>query len=41
MDQYQQCIHKSRYSRWLLEEKRRERWDETVNRYVNFLVDRG
>jgi len=41
MDQYQQFIHKSRYARWMPEEKRRERWDETVNRYVNFWVDRG
>ena len=34
MNQYQQFIHKSRYARWMPEEKRRERWDETVNRYV-------
>ena len=41
MDQYQQFIHKSRYARWLPEESRRERWDETVNRYVDFWKDRG
>ena len=41
MDQYQQFIHKSRYARWLPEEGRRERWDETVNRYVDFWVNRG
>ena len=41
MDQYQQFIHKSRYARWLPEENRRERWDETVNRYVDFWVKRG
>ena len=41
MDQYQQFIHKSRYARWLPEEGRRERWDETVNRYVDFWKDRG
>jgi ribonucleoside-diphosphate reductase alpha chain len=41
MDQYQQFIHKSRYARWLPEQKRRERWDETVNRYVDFWKDRG
>ena len=41
MNQYQQFIHKSRYARWLPEEGRRERWDETVNRYVDFWKDRG
>jgi len=41
MDQYQQFIHKSRYARWLPEQKRRETWAETVNRYVSFWVDRG
>lgn len=33
---YQQFIYKSRYSRWLEEENRREEWDETVARYFNF-----
>jgi len=41
MDQYQQFIHKSRYARWIPEEKRRESWHETVNRYVDFWKDRG
>ena len=41
MDQYQQFIHKSRYARWLTEEKRRETWEETVQRYVDFWVNRG
>jgi ribonucleoside-diphosphate reductase alpha chain len=41
VDQYQQFIHKSRYARWLPEQGRRERWDETVNRYVDFWKDRG
>ena len=41
MDQYQQFIHKSRYARWLPEEGRRESWAETVNRYVEFWVERG
>jgi len=40
VDQYQSFIHKSRYARWLPEEGRRETWDETVNRYVDFWVDR-
>ena len=40
MDQYQQFIHKSRYARWLPEESRRETWEETVTRYVDFFKDR-
>ena len=39
MDAYQQYIHKSRYARYLPEEKRRETWEETVRRYVNFWGD--
>ena len=41
MDAYQQYIHKSRYARYLPEEKRRETWEETVNRYVDYWVDRA
>ena len=41
MDQYQQFIHKSRYARWLSDENRRETWEETVQRYVDFCVNRG
>ena len=41
MDAYQQYIHKSRYARYLPEEQRRETWEETVNRYVNFWFDKG
>jgi ribonucleoside-triphosphate reductase len=33
---YQQFIHLSRYSRWLPNEKRRETWEETVDRYFDF-----
>lgn len=33
---YQQFIHLSRYSRWKDEEGRRETWEETVDRYLNF-----
>ena len=40
MDKYQQFIHKSRYARWLSEEGRRETWEETVQRYVDFWVNR-
>jgi len=32
----QQYIHSSRYARWLPEKSRRETWDETVDRFVNF-----
>lgn len=41
MDEYQSFIHKSRYARWLDDKGRRETWEETVNRYVNFWVERG
>ena len=40
MDQYQSFIHKSRYARWLEEEGRRETWEETCSRYVNFFKER-
>lgn len=33
---YEEFIYKSRYSRWLEEEKRRENWDETVLRLVSY-----
>lgn len=36
---YQQYIHLSRYSRWLPDEKRRETWAETVNRYFKFFQE--
>ena len=37
---YQQYIHRSRYARYLPEEKRRERWHETVSRYFEFFKGR-
>ena len=40
MDQYQQYIHKSRYARYLDGEQRRETWDETIDRYLQFFIDR-
>ena len=40
MDQYQSFIHKSRYARWLEEEGRRETWEETVKRYIDFFKER-
>ena len=33
---YEDYIAISRYARYLPEEKRRETWGETVNRYVNY-----
>ena len=38
--EYQQFIHLSRYARYLPDKKRRETWEETVDRYVNFFTDR-
>ena len=40
MDAYQQYIHKSRYARYLPDEQRRETWEETIYRYLNYWVDR-
>jgi len=37
--QYQQFIHLSRYSRWSYDHKRRESWEETVDRYFNFFKE--
>lgn len=34
---YSEFIHKSRYARYLPEQERRETWDETVDRYTEFL----
>ena len=39
MDYYQQYIAKSRYSRFLQDSKRRENWDETVDRYMAFMKE--
>lgn len=36
MDSYQTYIAKSRYARYLPQEKRRETWTETVSRYCDF-----
>lgn len=36
---YQQFIYKSRYSRYLPEKSRRESWEETVQRYIEFMSD--
>jgi len=39
MDSYSQFIAKSRYARYLSDEKRRESWDESVDRYLKFMVE--
>ena len=36
---YQSFIHMSRYSRWLEDQNRRETWEETIDRYLSFMVD--
>ena len=35
---YQEFIHKSRYARWIEDEGRRENYDETVDRYINYMM---
>lgn len=35
---YQQQIHKTKYARWNETEGRREHWEETVDRYLSFMV---
>ena len=36
MKDYSKYIHKSRYARWNEKAKRRETWEETVDRYMEF-----
>ena len=36
---YQQYIHKSRYARFVDEDKKRESWPETVTRYFDFMAN--
>lgn len=36
---YEEFIYKSRYARWLEKENRRENWDETVNRLVDYYCE--
>lgn len=36
---YQQFIHVSRYARWRDQDNRRETWEETVDRYLDFMCD--
>jgi len=39
ISEYQKLIHKSRYARYLDSEGRRETWEETVNRYCDYMGD--
>jgi len=36
---YQSFIHRSRYARWVEEENRRESWEETVDRFMDNVVE--
>lgn len=38
---YEEYIHKSRYARYITGEQRRESWEETVQRYVDYFKERG
>lgn len=38
--EYQSFIALSRYARWRPEENRRETWEETVNRYIDYWLDK-
>ena len=40
MDQYQQYIAISKYARFIEEEGRRETWDESVDRYIQYFSDK-
>ena len=40
MNDYQKFIAVSRYARWMDEENRREAWEETVGRYVDYITEK-
>lgn len=40
MEAYQSYIHTSRYARWLEEKGRRETWEETVDRWWNYMTEK-
>ena len=40
MNDLQKYIHLSKYARWREEDKRRETWEETVDRYITFISNR-
>ena len=37
--EYQSFIHLSRYARWDYDQRRRETWEETIDRYFNFFKE--
>ena len=37
--EYQSFIHLSRYARWDYNQRRRETWEETIDRYFNFFKE--
>ena len=39
--EYQEFIALGKYARWLPEEKRRETWEDTVDRYINFMYNQA
>jgi ribonucleoside-diphosphate reductase alpha chain len=39
MTDYMKFIHRSRYARWVEEENRRESWEETVDRFMDNVVE--
>lgn len=41
LNTYQKIIHKSRYARYIPELKRRETWEETVERLIDYLKTKG
>ena len=40
MDNFQEFIVKSKYCRWIEDKKRRETWDECVDRYYDYMGNR-
>ena len=40
MDSYSEFIFKSRYARWVPEFERRENWEESIDRYLSFFMER-
>jgi ribonucleoside-diphosphate reductase alpha chain len=40
LEAYKNYIHLSKYARWIDTKKRRENWDETINRFIDFFYER-
>lgn len=40
MSSYSQFIHLGHYARWVETQGRRETWEETVDRYINYMCDK-